>query len=298
MTENIKQNKYSVVVPVYNSERSLEELCGRIKKMFLELNGDYEIVLVDDSSLDNSWRVMKEIHGRNRNVKIIRLTKNFGQHNALMCGFHHVSGNYIITLDDDLQNPPEEIIKLIAEIDKKDYDAIFGTIARKQDTRVKRMGSALIYYMVNKIFNIPLSMKVSNVRIIKREIIDEIIGFKTAYPYISGMILSLTNNIGNIPVSHSQRRYGKSNYDIRGLVKLAFNLMINYSSIPLRFLTFIGFVVSVLSFCFGGGVIIKKILFGIPVPGWTTVIVFLSFINGLLLIILSIMGEYLMRIIK
>ncbi len=294
---NIESPEYSVVVPVYNSEASLGELCQRISKVFSEIEESYEIILVDDSSADNSWQIMKGLKKNDKNIKIIQLMRNFGQHNAIICGFYHVTGKYVITMDDDLQNPPEEMPKLINKI-KEGYDVVIGAQEVKKDSIFKSLGSFFIRYLNTKIFNKPKDLKLSSFRIMTRAVVDEIKILKTPYPYISGMMLSLTRNLTNVTVKHDKRKYGSSTYNITKLIKLAFNLIINYSSLPLKFMTFIGIIVSAGSFCIGLYFILKKLIVGIPVPGWTSVVFLLSFFNGLLLIILSIMGEYLARIIN
>jgi len=296
-SKNIESPGYSVVIPVYNSESSLEELSKRIDKVFEGIKSTYEILFVDDSSVDNSWQILKALREKNKSIKIIRLMKNFGQHNALMCGFYHVSGTYIITMDDDLQNPPEEIPKLIDEINKG-YDLVIGAPDIKQDKLFKKAGSFLIHYMTAKIFNKPKDIKLSSFRIMTRTLADEIKALKTPHPYISGMLLSLTRNIGNVTVKHEKRKYGRSTYTLQKLIKLTFNLIINYTSIPLRLLTSFGIIISIVSFCMGLFFILQKLLNKSIIPGWTSVVVLLSFFNGLLLAILSIMGEYLARIIS
>jgi glycosyltransferase involved in cell wall biosynthesis len=286
-----------VVIPVYNSESSLEELCNRIDKVFAGLNENHEIILVDDSSLDNSWQVMESLRKKNHNTKIIQLMRNFGQQNAVMCGFHHVSGRFVITMDDDLQHPPEELPKLINEI-KKGYDVVIGALDVKQDTLLKKAGSFLIRYLNTKIFNKPKDIKLSSFRIMTVTLIEEIKKLKTPYPFISAMFLSLTSNIGNVTVRHEKRKYGRTTYGFNKLIKVSFNLIINYTSLPLRFLASFGIIISLFSFCMGLFFITKKILIKEIVPGWTSVVVLLSFFSGIFLAILSIMGEYLARIIN
>jgi glycosyltransferase involved in cell wall biosynthesis len=284
------------VVPVYNGSKSIEELSIRIHEVFAALDEKYELILVDDFSKDDSWKVMTELHEKNKNIKIVKLMRNFGQHNAIMCGLHMTTGKYVILLDDDLQNPPEEIPKLISEI-KKGYDAVIGALEEKKDTIIKKLGSNFILYLNGKIFNKPKDIKLSSFQILTRELAEQITILKTPYPYITGMMLSITTNISNVTVKHENRRHGKSNYDLGKLIKLAFNLIINYTSLPLRVLTFGGVIISTLSFGAGIFFIFRKLFDKIEVPGWTSVVVLLSFFNGLLLIVLSIVGEYLARII-
>jgi glycosyltransferase involved in cell wall biosynthesis len=287
----------SVVVPVYNSQDSLEELCSRIDRTFAGLDFNYEIILVDDSSKDDSWKVLKQLReeygGR---VKIVQLMRNFGQHNALMCGFHYASGEYVVTMDDDLQNPPEEIPKLIDKI-QEGYDCVIGALETKQDSSIKKLGSQMIRYLNTRIFDKPKDLKLSTFRIATKAVTDEIKRMKTPYPYISGMLLSVTRNIANVTVRHDQRKYGQSTYTFKKLIVLAFNLIINYTALPLRALALFGIVISICSFCMGVYFIAKKLLVESIVPGWTSVVVLLSFFNGILLAILSIMGEYFARII-
>ncbi len=287
---------YSVVIPVYNSEGSLQELCKRIVAVFIKMGLSYEIFLIDDFSSDNSWKVMEALREENANIKILQLMRNYGQHNAIMCGFHNVSGKYIITLDDDLQNPPEEIPKLINEINKG-YDVVIGAPDSKKDTAFKNAGSYLIRYLMTRIFNKPKELKLSSFRIINRPVVDGIKNFKTPYPFIAGILLSTTTNIANVTVKHDERKYGKSNYNLSKLLKLAFNLIINYSAIPLRLIAFVGMAVSFLSLFLGSFFMIRKLIYDSIIPGWTSVVVLLSFFNGILLAFLSMQGEYIARII-
>lgn len=294
--KKIETPEYSVVIPVYNSETSLQELCKRIVAVFIKLGLSYEILFIDDFSSDNSWKLMQALREENENIKILQLMRNYGQHNAIMCGFHSVSGKYIITLDDDLQNPPEEIPKLINKINKG-YDAVIGAPESKKDTVFKNAGSSLIRYLTTKIFNKPKELKLSSFRIITRAVVGDIKNFKTPYPFIAGILLSITTNIANVTVKHDERKYGKSNYNLSKLLKLAFNLIVNYSAIPLRLIAFVGMAVSFLALFLGSFFMIRTLIYDSIVPGWTSVVVLLSFFNGILLAFLAMQGEYLARII-
>jgi glycosyltransferase involved in cell wall biosynthesis len=296
MTNKGLAMKYSVVVPVYNSSKSLKELCQRIDVVFQGLKKSYEIILVDDGSKDNSWQVMKQIQKEKQHVTIIQLMRNFGQHNTTLCGLNQASGDYIITIDDDLQSLPEDIPKLINKIDQG-YDAVFAAVKKKKDKQFKIIGSWFIQKLNRMIFDTPRHLKVNSFRIMTRDISDQLIQYKTPYPYISGMILSMTNKIENVVVGHDQRRHGASTYTVFKLFKLAFNLVINYSALPLNVFAGMGFIVSAFSFTYGLLMMLKKVFIGVPVEGWTSVIVLLSFLNGILITMLSLMGEYLVRIL-
>jgi glycosyltransferase involved in cell wall biosynthesis len=288
---------FSVVIPVFNSEAYLPELFQRIKNVFNNMQKTFEVIFVNDCSKDNSYKVLKEIYENNQNVVFVDFMKNYGQQNALMCGFNYCNGQYIITLDDDLQNPPEEIPRLYEKI-KEGYDAVFGSYSQKKHRAYKNLGSFFIRKLNHKIFKTADKIKFSSFRIIKKSIIDEIKLMRTPFPYISGMILSITSSVTNVEITHLQRAHGKSNYNIKKLINLSFNLLINYSSIPLRVVGSIGLIVSIVSFVFGCLYIMKKLFIGTPVPGWTTIVVLISFYNSIILIIFFILGEYISRILR
>ena len=289
--------EFSIIIPVYNSANTLEQLFERLNSVFIELNMTYEVVFVNDCSSDSSMDVLKKIHKQNSNVKIIELYKNFGQHNAVMCGFSHCKGEYVITIDDDLQNPPEEIPKLIGKI-KEGFDVAFGIYVIKQDRLFKNIGSYLIRKLNHLIFGLDSNLKISSFRIIRREVVDLVIENKTLFPYIPGLILQTTMNIGNVIVKHEKRKHGKSNYTFMKLLKLSFNLLINYSTIPLMIVGYLGLIISVLSFSTGVFFLLRQFILGQAPAGWTTLVVLISFYNTLILVIFFIIGEYLSRLLK
>ncbi len=275
--------KYSIVIPVYNSSKTLEDLCTRIHRVFENLQKSYDIILVDDASADHSWQMMKKIQKEQPSVNILQLMKNFGQHNAIACGLHYVTGHFAITMDDDLQHPPEEIPKLIAKIDEG-YDVVYGAMEKKHANALRKAGSNFFHFLNRAIFRTPKDLKLSSFRILSKEIVDEII--------------KITRKVANAAVRHDHRQSGESTYSLFKLIKLTFNLVFNFSNLPLQFLSLVGALVSILSFSIAIYFVLKKIFVGIDVPGWTSVICLLSFFNGLLMMITSIIGEYLARIIK
>ena len=294
---NNEPRDFSVVVPVYNSEKTLVELHERLEAVFLNMGKTYEVIYINDCSRDKSLTVLQELYDKNDNVIVIDLFRNFGQQNALMCGFNYCRGQYVITLDDDLQNPPEEIENLHAKIEEG-FDAVFGASIKKKGRPYTNLGSYFIRKLCHKIFKIHNDLRFSSFRIIRKEIIDEIKGMKTPFPYISGMLLSVTTSITNLPVQHHPRKAGSSGYTFKKLVKLAFNLLINYSSIPLRYAGFAGLAVSFVSFIIGIVIIIRKLVIGGILPGWTSIMVLISFYNALILIIFFFLGEYLSRFLR
>lgn len=296
MTSN-NHIEYSVVIPVYNSAEFLQELYDRLQSVFKQMNKTFEVIFVNDCSRDNSLNILQEIHSQYNNIIVADLYTNFGQQNALMCGFQYCEGQYIITMDDDLQNPPEEIPVLIEKLNEG-FDAVFGEYTDKKDKFYKNWGSVLFRKLNHKIFNIAGNLLFSSFRIIKKEIIDEVKNNKTSYPYISGMLVQVTRNIANVVLKHEKRKYGKSNYTFRKLVQISLNLLVNHSTIPLRFFSYIGMIVSILSFSIGLVFMMDQLLSGEAPPGWTSLIVLVSFYNALILIIFFILGIYISRLLK
>ena len=290
---------YSVVVPVYNSEHSLESLFSRIESTFKKLSLKFEIIFVNDCSEDKSLEVLKQIHYKNKssNIIIIDLYKNFGQQNALMCGFNHCSGKFVITIDDDLQNPPEELDKLILKINEG-YDVVYGSYEKKKDKFFKNIGSILFRKINHRIFNIKNNLIFTSFRIIKADIVNQLLLNKTSYPYISGMLVQCTSNIANVNVKHEHRSSGKSNYSFIKLVYISLNLIINHSSILLNMLSYFGLFISLAALSSGLWYIFEKIINDGTVPGWTTIVVLLSFYNALVLALLFIIGVYISRLLK
>jgi glycosyltransferase involved in cell wall biosynthesis len=222
------QKSISVVVPVYNSENSLEQFYKVLSKELKKLCNDYEIIMVDDGSQDNSYEKLEKLHNIDHRVRVIQLDGNFGQQNALMCGFHYSTGEYVVTLDDDLQHPPEEISKLKKKIDEG-YDVVYGIPIIKQHSGYRKIGSKMTDYVFNRICLKPKNIKISSFRIIRKNIINEIIKDNTSFVYISAITFKNTSNISNVFVKHNERKYGKSNYNFYKLLKLFAKLYLYYS---------------------------------------------------------------------
>jgi polyisoprenyl-phosphate glycosyltransferase len=288
-----KKFKYSIVVPVYNSEESLEELYIRLEKIFRKLKQSFEIILIDDNSKDNSWKVMNKIYKKNNNVKIIQLMKNFGQDSALMCGFNHAKGDYIITMDDDLQHPPEEILKLINKI-KEDYDIVFGVYHKKKHAFFRTFVSNLVMKMFAKVVGIKFA--VTSFRIIRKKVITELIKSKNYRININILLSNVTNRIGYVKVKHNKRKHGRTNYTFTMLAKWALNMIFNFTVFPLRLATILGLLFSVFSVLVGVYFLLQYYFNNIIVSGFTSLILSITFFSGIILFIMGIIGEYIGRI--
>jgi glycosyltransferase involved in cell wall biosynthesis len=289
----------SVVIPVYNSEKSLNELLDRLSKVLDENTESYEVIFIDDGSKDNSWKLLEDLHSLYKNTRIIQLMKNFGQHNALMCGFNCARGEYIVTMDDDLQHPPEEIPKMLEAI-KSDvnYDVIIGRPIEKKHSLYRNALSWAGNYLNVYFYDKPYDLRMGAFRVIRRSVINEIIKYKLPNPSIGPLLLVVTLRIKNITVDHKPRLYGSSTYTIGKLIKMSFDNIIHNSSLPLKIVSFFGIFISFLSFGLGLYYMYKRFFYGIPVVGWTTLLVSNLFLFGVVLFSFGIIGEYILRIVQ
>lgn len=296
--KKIKSDDFiSIIIPVFNSENIVKNTVEQSIYELKSQNLNFEIILINDGSKDNSWRTIKKLTQKYPEIISINLLKNYGQHTAIYCGIEQSKGNYLVTLDDDLQNPPKEIIKLINKI-TDGYDVVFGTFPEKKHSFLRKIGTLLINYLNKKIFNKPKSIKLTNFRIFTREVAERIKNYNTLYPYIPGLLLMFSSSIANVETLHEERKIGKSNYTIIKIIKLVSRLLFNYSSYPLKVLSSLGIIISILSFSSGIAFIVNKIYFKNIVPGWTTIVVIISFFNGFLIFMLGILGEYVSRILS
>lgn len=287
---------YSVVVPVYNSVQSLEKLCDRVEAVFSELGHSFEIVFVDDCSPNKAtWPKLEELCGR-QYVRAIRFSRNFGQQPATICGLEKARGQWIITMDDDGQHAPEDFPLLIAQ---GDHDVVIGELQEKKHTFSKRVFSLIKGRFDRIILDKPKDLKLSAFRLIRRETVDGMLLLKgTPYPFIPAMMFYVTKDVVGVPVRHLERTEGTTGYTFRRMIKLFQNLLINNSSLLLRYIGNMGISIAILSFLLGSYFVYKKLFFNIETIGWTSVIVSLLFIGGLLLFSLGVLGEYLIRIIN
>ena len=289
--------KYSVVIPVYNSEGIVGETLDATARFFEEQGLDYEIIAVNDGSPDNSWEVIRAKAEQNPHIIAINLLKNYGQHNANMAGFRQASGDWVVTMDDDMQNPPEEIAHLI-ETAEQGHDLVIGRFRQKKHVFYRRVGTILIKAINERIFNKEKDLVLTNFRLIRRDVVDRVCAYRTSYPYIPGLSLMFSNSRANAWVEHRPRTVGQTNYSLIKIISLVATILFNYSSYPLRFMGAVGIGISTLSFLMGGYYLLASLIRTAEVPGWTTLVVLLSFFNGVVILILSMLGEYLVRLIN
>jgi undecaprenyl-phosphate 4-deoxy-4-formamido-L-arabinose transferase len=288
-------NSLSIVIPVFNSEQSLEKLCEQLISTIGSIVEDFEIILVDDGSSDQSWMVISQLTNGNRHVRGIRLSRNYGQHNALLCGIRAVGFETIITMDDDLQNPVSEIPKLLDKLDEG-YDVVYGTPARQQHGFLRNLASALTKIALQNVMNAHTARSVSAFRAFKTRLRDGFDQYGGPFVSIDVLLTWSTDNFTAIKVEHAPRLLGKSNYTVRKLISHAFNLVTGFSTVPLQLASLTGFVFTL----FGVGVLIwvvgSYMILGVSVPGFAFLASIIAIFSGVQLFALGIFGEYLARI--
>lgn len=288
------KEKLSFVIPCYNSEKTIEkvvdEIIGTVKS-----NNDYEIILVNDGSKDNTFKVISSMANKNKYIKVINLVKNFGQHSALITGLRYTTGEIAICLDDDGQTPANECYKLINEI-HNGYDVVYAKYNIKQHSSFRNFGSKINDAMTCILLNKPKELYISSYFACRRYIVEEIVKYKNPYPYMQGLILRSTNNITNIEVNHRNREMGNSGYTVKKLFSLWMNGFTAFSVKPLRIATIIGFIIAIIGFIYGAILIIKKLCNLTIVLGYSSIMATLLFLGGIIMLMLGLIGEYIGRI--
>lgn len=286
---------YSIVVPVYNSAPIVGETVDRIVETFTGAGLDFELILVNDGSPDDSWQVISEKARTTPHVVALNLLKNYGQHNANMAGLQESRGDWVITMDDDLQNPPDQALVLIDEAVRGAHDVVFGAFETKQAAGYRKLGSKMISLINRRVFAQPPTLRVSNFRILRRDVVDRICGDGTAHPYITGQALLYSSKPGHVPVRHAPRKVGKSNYSLLRILRLVLTILFSYSLFPLRAAAIAGFAMSAISFLLGCFYLVHGLVAHAHVEGWTTLVVLLAMFNGFIIALLSMLGEYVIR---
>jgi len=285
----------SIVIPVYRNEAFIDELYSQLAATLSVITNNFEIIWVNDDSPDNSWELIEKLTKKDSRVKGVRFSRNFGQHIALTAGVSYTSGDWVVAMDGDLQDRPEEIINLYRKA-KEGYDVVFARRVQRKDTFFKRLGSALFYKLFDLLAGTRSDPTVSNFGIYSRKVIDyfnkmrehsrlfpmfiQWLGFKTAY----------------IEVEHAQRAIGKSAYSFSKKMDLAIDAIVSMSNNPLKLSIKLGIFLSMISFLYGVFIVFKYFISGIPVMGWASLIVSIYFLGGLLISILGILGLYIGKI--
>ncbi len=296
-------NRISVLVPVYNSQQTIGPLVDLVVKTLSPHTPELEIVLVNDGSPDDSHNVILQAIARHPGViTYVRLARNFGEHNAVMCGLRHVTGNCAVIIDDDFQNPPDQILLLIEKL-REGYDVVFSYYETKRHSWFRNLGSSFNDRVATWMLGKPRGLYLSSFKALNRFLIDEVTLYDGPYPYLDGLVLRSTSSIGQVLCDHREREVGESNYTLLRLVKLWLNMFTGFSILPLRAASFLGFVMSAVGFAMALFFIISWSVGGIfksdtiP-PGWASLIVSITIFAGLQLSVLGVVGEYLGRVFQ
>lgn len=286
--------KYSVVVPVYNSQSSLHELCEGIIQTLTGTGDDFEIIFVDDDSRDQSWTMLSQIRKKYpRLVTVIKLSRNYGQHNATLCGLSFAKGRFVITIDDDLQTPPGEILKL-AEMTRRDgYELVYGIHPKKKHSLLRNAGSRSFKSTARALHH--TAGEGSSFRLLTASLVKKVLQHQQHFIFLDEILFWYTNDIGFVPVEHLPRKYDRSGYTFGKLFRLVANLVLYYTMMPLKVLVYGGFMISLITFVYGLFFIFKKLVFDVPL-GFTSLIVTILFSTSIILFSLGVLGEYLSRI--
>jgi undecaprenyl-phosphate 4-deoxy-4-formamido-L-arabinose transferase len=297
IAELIMEKPYlSVVIPVYNEAGNLDKLYDRLISVLESIRKPYEVIFTNDGSKDNSLQILEGFYKRKpQQIKVIDFKGNFGQHMAVMAGFEQSVGAIVITLDADLQNPPEEIPKLIAKMEEG-YDLVSGVRQKRKDTRFRRYASALKRKILAKTTKIQLSDDGCMLRAYHRDIIDTMVATKEHAIYIPALAYIYASRPTEVTVQHDARGAGKSQYRFYDLLRLYFNLMTGYSLLPLQVFTVFGFVVAILSTLFFVFLMLRRIFIGPEAEGVFTLFAIMFFLLGVVLMGMGITGEYIGRI--
>ena len=285
---------YSVVIPVYNSQDVVGSTVSRVVEVFESAGLRYQVVLVNDGSRDGSWDVIADLARHSPHVVALDLLRNYGQHHANLAGLRESTGDYVITMDDDLQNPPDQVLLLVDKA-LEGHDVVFGRFEQKQARGHRRLGSKVISLINRRVFEQPRGLAVSNFRILRRDVVERICGSRTAHPYITGQALMFSHSPADVLVRHDARASGTSNYGFRRITSLVLTILFSYSVFPLRAAAALGFAVAGISFLLGLSTSCGRSSWTPPSPGWTTIAVLLAVLNGVVIMLLSMLGEYVVR---
>jgi glycosyltransferase involved in cell wall biosynthesis len=272
----------SVIIPVYNGAITIQKLVESVQEKLHEYS--FEVILINDGSKDDSEKKCLELSEKFDNISFLSLRKNFGEFQAVICGLNHVKGDYAVIIDDDFQNPPSEIIKLLETAQQGDFDVVYGQYDEKKHHRVRNLGSWFVNQITTSLFKKPHDLYLSSFKLIKKEVVEEICRYKGPYPYIDGLIFNVTDNVGKVTVLHDDRHHGESNYTAKKLASLFLNIIFGYSLLPVRLAMFLGFIFTLAA-------LIMSIFQFMDIIDYPIRLVVL-FIGGIQLVTIGIVGEY------
>ncbi len=287
--------KIGVVIPCYRSEKSIPEVVERLAATLSALNRAWEIVLIDDHSPDGTWRAVTALKAAYPdNLKAARTFKNVGQHNAIVCGFSLVEADIVVTMDDDLQNRPEDVPRLVAAVDEG-VDVAIASYGNKRHAAWRNVSGRTIDSILRWLFQLPHEFELTSFRAIDGGVIKRIEAGPVPYPYVTAMVLANGTTAINVPVQHQQRRYGSSNYNLKRSMSLALNLLLNYSPLPVYTVMIMSILALLSSVGLGAWVVVKAMTANTP-PGWASAMAATVFVGSQVMVVLLVVLVYLSRI--
>jgi undecaprenyl-phosphate 4-deoxy-4-formamido-L-arabinose transferase len=284
----------SVVIPVYNSEACLDELCRRLAEALRDL--PHEVILVDDRSTDGSWRKIRALCEGDKRLTGVRLRKNAGQDNAVLCGLRLARGRYAAVMDDDLQHSPADIPALYGRCREEGLDVCYARFAALKEAWWKRAGSRLNGRLAEIVIGKPKALYLSPFKVMRREIVEEIVKYTGPFPYVDGLILGVTRDVGQLDVAHNARYRGEGHYTVAKSVLVFLRVATGFSVWPLRFSSYLGIACSLCGFALALFYLVQFAVLKHRVEGWITLVVLQLVVGGLLLFAIGVVGEYLGRL--
>ena len=286
----------SFVIPCYRSAKTVGAVTREIGETMAAMpQYDYEIVLVNDCSPDDTWEAIRQLAANDKHIAAVDLAKNFGQHAALMCGMRHSRGDFVVCLDDDGQTPADEVGKLLEKLEEG-YDVVYASYEDKRESGFRRFGSDVNRRMTEIMLGKPKELELNSYFAARRFLVDEMLRYEHCYPYVMGLVLRSTKRICNVPVHHRAREEGRSGYTLAKLLSLWMNGFTSFSVKPLRIATYSGAFLALVGFLYAIVVLIRRFTVNAAPLGWTTTTILILIIGGLNLVLLGLVGEYVGRV--
>ena len=284
----------SVIVPVYNGSETLAQLAARVEAVMTAAGTSFEIIFVNDGSSDTSWRTLQQLVPEHPLVRAVDLMRNFGQHNAILCGLRLARYDVCVTMDDDLQNPPEEIPKLLAELDAG-FDVVYGVPAAQQHSLGRNIASEITKITLSGAMGASAARNASAFRALRTALRDGFISYQGPWVFIDALLTWSTNRFGSVRVKHESRRQGRSGYTLRRLLKHGMNMMTGFSALPLQIASLVGFTFTVIGLAILVYVVTRYFVNGHNVPGFAFLASIVAIFSGAQMFAIGIIGEYLAR---
>ena len=284
----------SIVVPVFNAENSLTTLVERLHPVLRDAARTFEVILVDDGSADGSWRVIEQLHARYDWVRGLRMMRNYGQHNATLCGIRDARGGVLVTMDDDLQHPPEQIPVLLARLEQG-FDVVYGSPVAERHGLWRDLASRITKLALQSVLGARTARQVSGFRVMRTHLREAFADFRGAFVTIDVLLTWATTRFDAVRIPHEYRKIGRSNYTFFKLVIHALNMLTGFSTLPLQFASLLGFAAMLLGVALLCMVLVRYLIHGVVMPGFTFLASVICLFSGTQLFTLGMMGEYLAR---